>query len=90
VAYSPSFEFGSLRGTARYRTWREAERRHQLIGHPAPCKGSFEEVILVEVFDREMSGSDWRALTGLDYGPSAVFLSRIMVLPSPFIRCCEQ
>ena len=41
------------RGTARYRTWREVERR-ALDGASRSLKGAFERVIMVEVRIEEM------------------------------------
>jgi hypothetical protein len=46
-----------VRGTARYRTWREVERR-ALDGASRSLKREFEEVIMVEVLIEEMFGSD--------------------------------
>ncbi len=44
-------------GTARYRTWREVERR-ALDGASRSPKGAFERVIMVEVRIEEMFRSD--------------------------------
>jgi hypothetical protein len=44
-------------GTARYRTWREVERR-ALDGASRSLKGAFERVIMVEVRIEEMFRSD--------------------------------
>jgi len=46
-----------VRGTARYRTWRELERR-ALDWASRSLKREFEEVIMVEVMIEEMYGSD--------------------------------
>src|SRR5713101_4598762 len=46
--YSQLVEFGSYPGKARYRTWRELERR-PLDGASRSLKREFEEVIMVEV-----------------------------------------
>ncbi len=46
-----------VRGTARYRTWCEVERR-ALDGASLSLKREFEEVIVVEVLIEEMFGSD--------------------------------
>ena len=45
------------RGKARYRTWREVERR-PLDWASRSLKGEFEVVIMVEVMIEEMFGSD--------------------------------
>jgi hypothetical protein len=45
------------RGTARYRTWRELERR-PLDWASRSLEREFEEVIMVDVLIEEMSGSD--------------------------------
>ena len=46
-----------VRGTARYRTWREVERR-ALDGASRSLQREFELVIPVEVLIEEMFGSD--------------------------------
>ena len=46
-----------VRGTSRYRTWREVEHR-ALDGASRSLQREFEEVIMVEVMIEEMSGSD--------------------------------
>ena len=46
-----------VRGTARYRTWREVERR-PLDWASRSLKREFEQVIVVEVLIEEMFGSD--------------------------------
>ena len=46
-----------VRGTARYRTWREVEHR-PLEWASRSLQREFEEVIMVEVLIEEMYGSD--------------------------------
>ena len=46
-----------VRGTARYRTWREVKHR-ELGWASRSLKGEFEEVIMVEVQIEEMPRSD--------------------------------
>ena len=55
--YSQLVEFRFARGKARYRTWREVERRpHDWASRS--LKGEFAVVIMVEVLIEEMFGSN--------------------------------